>query len=839
MLFFSVVWACTSSEKSITTVNATPESVITSHQDGAEILEEMPVLLMGAVSDSNNGSEELWTSWYAGTDILCEEVNPEADGTARCETSLGLDVESITLAVRDLDNARADAMINVFVLATETPTVEILNPLGEENYYTDQLISFEGIVQDTEDDPEDLMINWSSSIDGELTAVNVVPTIDGEILGYSSLSEGQHVIELIAEDSAGKIGTDSIIIDVNGVNGAPSCEITAPSTNSAGQQGDMVNFFASVSDPDVSASQLQVLWSSDKDGELGSSTPNGVGTVSFPYDGLSLNTHVISLTVRDDVGEECVADIIYTVGSPPSLTLTSPLNNLLVNEGETVSFVAEVSDSEDSPNDISLTWESSLDGIFSNTQPNSNGIAQFNSNSLSIGIHNITVTATDSSGLYVDEILSVTVNGLPSQPSLSIQPDPAYTDDDLVALATGSVDPEGAAIAYLYDWHLNGVSTGQTGGSLPASSTTKGQTWMVRVTPSDGITTGAFIEESIVIQNSLPEMQSVSISPLNPSSQDDLTCSYTAVDADGDSISASYQWIMGGNTLSSTTNLLEGPFQQGDSIICRVTPDDGSSLGTAMDATISITNTIPSLSNLVLSPLIVRTDDILTATVNAVDADGDPLTLMWDWYVDSGSGAQLVLSNSGAAQNDSLDGVFYFEKNDSVSLDLTVSDGYTSTSITSASITVANTAPSAFNVVITPTEPVAGLDDLTCISQGSDVDGDTVSFSYAWTVDGNVTSYTTDTISASDIADDEVWVCIVTPSDGVDSGAVNSATVTIGADVEGAQGGSFCATAGQNTDSLGNQNISCLSENGVAGEEASDSSSNIWQPGSIFIFSPE
>jgi hypothetical protein len=136
-------------------------------------------------------------------------------------------------------------------------------------------------------------------------------------------------------------------------------------------------------------------------------------------------------------------------------------------------------------------------------------------------------------------------------------------------------------------------------------------------------------------------------------------------------------------------------------------------------------------------------------------------------------------------------------------------------------------------------EPVAGVDDLLCIAQGNDVDGDLITFSYAWMVDGALSSYSTDTVSSANIANDEVWECIVTPNDGTVDGTSNSASVTVGADIEGAVGSAFCATAGSNSDSSGNQNVSCLSEVGVAGEEATDSSSNTWQPGSIYVFSPE
>lgn len=48
-----------------------------------------------------------------------------------------------------------------------------------------------------------------------------------------------------------------------------------------------------------------------------------------------------------------------------------------------------------------------------------------------------------------------------------------------------------------------------------------------------------------------------------------------------------------------------------------------------------------------------------------------------------------------------------------------------------------------------------------------------------------------------------------------------------------------CAASGTSTDSTGNQLVTCLSESGVVGQETSDPSGNIFQPGSIFVYSPE
>lgn len=48
-----------------------------------------------------------------------------------------------------------------------------------------------------------------------------------------------------------------------------------------------------------------------------------------------------------------------------------------------------------------------------------------------------------------------------------------------------------------------------------------------------------------------------------------------------------------------------------------------------------------------------------------------------------------------------------------------------------------------------------------------------------------------------------------------------------------------CAASGASADPTGNQLFTCLSESGVVGQETSDPSGNIFQSGSIFVYSPE
>lgn len=266
-------------------------------------------------------------------------------------------------------------------------------------------------------------------------------------------------------------------------NQAPSCEIGTPDPSAPALEGTEVLFNATVSDPDEPAENLSIQWLSDQDGVLGNLAADSSGNASFSTATLSVNEHQISIIVTDSEGENCSAELSYRVGAAPLVEFDIPADPIQVNEGENISFSAVVSDADHSPEEVSLSWESSIDGVFSTNSADSNGEAGVVMSTLSIGSHTITVIATDPDGFSSQSSLEVLINGIPSQPSITISPDPAYSSDDLIAIASGSADPEGENITYSYDWLLNGTSSGYTGDTLPSSATQKSETWTVQATP--------------------------------------------------------------------------------------------------------------------------------------------------------------------------------------------------------------------------------------------------------------------------------------------------------------------------------------------------------------------
>ncbi len=144
-------------------------------------------------------------------------------------------------------------------------------------------------------------------------------------------------------------------------------------------------------------------------------------------------------------------------------------------------------------------------------------------------------------------------NSPPTDPtSVDVSPDAPSADDDLTASASGSTDPDGGPITtYTYQWAkmpAGGSSWeawGNSGATLQSWKTAAGERWKARARAFDGADYSNWVEGSpVTIDNVAPtDPTSVTISPGNPTTTDDLTASASgSTDPDGGPITYEYQW---------------------------------------------------------------------------------------------------------------------------------------------------------------------------------------------------------------------------------------------------------------------------------------------------------
>jgi hypothetical protein len=302
-------------DNTLGTRNAAPEATI-SYPATSQDLKAGLHAFMGLVTDQDDDASELTASWKLDGEEVCPPLAVSEDGDSQCEIFLEEGEWTVTLEATD---PQGDVGLESLVYEVQPygePWAVVESPEAGGVYYSDQLIEFSGQVGDEADAAGDLTAWWDSNVDGEIE-VEAAPDSNGEVVGFGYLTEGEHAVTLHVQNSGLNTATASVIIEVGPPNTAPDCEIVTPGDGSEGEWEDVVTFEGTVSDGDVPADWLDVTWTSDWDGELGSSTPETDGDVRFSTSSLSVNTHIITLQVSDELGATCTDSVQYTVMSCP------------------------------------------------------------------------------------------------------------------------------------------------------------------------------------------------------------------------------------------------------------------------------------------------------------------------------------------------------------------------------------------------------------------------------------------------------------------------------------------------------------------------------------------
>jgi hypothetical protein len=148
--------------------------------------------------------------------------------------------------------------------------------------------------------------------------------------------------------------------------------------------------------------------------------------------------------------------------------------------------------------------------------------------------------------------------------SARILPENPTAANDLQVVFTGTGNVK-------YQWDKNGQPIeGQNGPALPRKLFNRGDRITIHI-----VANGQQDSASLTIQNSPPNVTTVSFDPENICRGVDINAAPTSYDADGDLIKYSYKWIINGEESFDDTPVLGGNrFKAGDRIALRVIPSD-------------------------------------------------------------------------------------------------------------------------------------------------------------------------------------------------------------------------------------------------------------------------
>jgi hypothetical protein len=96
----------------------------------------------------------------------------------------------------------------------------------------------------------------------------------------------------------------------------------------------------------------------------------------------------------------------------------------------------------------------------------------------------------------------------------------------------------------------------------------------------------------------------------------------------------SVAWIVNGESAGEGDRLDPSLFKRGDRIKARVTVDSNGKKGVVQTKEVVATNTLPWIENVVIMPQALVTGGSAKAIPQAIDPDGDPVTIRFQWVVD-------------------------------------------------------------------------------------------------------------------------------------------------------------------------------------------------------------
>lgn len=161
----------------------------------------------------------------------------------------------------------------------------------------------------------------------------------------------------------------------------------------------------------------------------------------------------------------------------------------------------------------------------------------------------------------------------------------------------GDIAPGGGVASTTFEWRVNGNQVGPTA-VLTGTDFNRGDELVCVATPTDGLALGAgVLSPSVTVLNSPPSAPSTVIVDPAPAPWDAVECAAAgAHDDDGDPLSYSYAWTLGGssNVVATGSTLSSSHTEGNQDWTCTATPSDGLASGPSLSASTTIQHLRPA-----------------------------------------------------------------------------------------------------------------------------------------------------------------------------------------------------------------------------------------------------
>jgi hypothetical protein len=670
-----------------------------------------------------------------------------------------------TVALDDTGlSTTTDTTIEVSDCGSASPTVTASSSPANPN--TGDAVTLNIVVDDLDNDPAGCGLSQTIDVRSTFTgrppgSSAVLSTNRGLAPGFIADIPGEYRIETVVTDETGRTGSTETIVSVS-VCGASEPEVSSVVVSPANPNtGSIVTFFITATDPDNAGGgcalgqvvEVETVFTRRPAGsgaEISSAislTPAFIADLPGEY--------AIRTTATDDTGRSSSRTTTVTVSecgaTPPSVdsVVATPANP---NTGDAVTFAIAVSDAD---NNVGCAQGQGLT-TSSEFVARPAGSSALLSSRLGLspafvadipGVYTIRTTVTDSTGRSSARETSVTAAACgaadPSIDNVTVNPaSPNAGDAVALTIAVSDADNGGGACNLAQDLVVSSVFVARPAGSSASLSTSGGLTpsfisdepgvYIVRSTVTDSTGRSASRETTISVSTcgaANPSVDAVVATPASPATGDEVTFAISVSDSDngggacnlGQRLTVTSTFTArpaGSGAALSTTEGLAPAFVAdvpGAYTIHTVVRDDtGRSASRDTTVIVSTCGTAPpSIDNVSVAPASPNAGNEVTLTIDASDADNDPLGCGLSQSLSARSTfvARPVGSTATLSTNDGFAPSFVADRSGDYIVRTVVTDdtGASSFVDTPISVTTCGEAPPSVDAVaFAPAAPAVG-----------------------------------------------------------------------------------------------------------------------------------
>ncbi|MHB8793559.1 MAG: beta strand repeat-containing protein, partial [Thermoleophilia bacterium] len=505
----------------------------------------------------------------------------------------------------------------------------------------------------------------------------------------SALTQGSHNISVTVKDNGGNTGTGTSTFSVDTI--APSVTDIAPSgtiaTNSA-----TISAYVSDTGSGINSATADVYL----DGVKLTTCTVDASSVSCPASGISDGNHSISVSVKDNVGNNGSASGIFTVDTtvpdttPPTVSDITPSGNVT---STSATIGAYLNDSGSGINTASVSV--SVDTVALTGCTVAAGSVSCPASGLAEGAHTIDVSATDNAGntgtgtgSFTVDSLSPAVTGL--APTGLLNANVVILEANLSDSGTG-IDTASASVS-MDGAPVSGCMVTATNISCPTSPADGAHSYTVSVKDTAGNTGSA--SASFTVDTTAPSVTGVTPSGTITSAATTVYANYTdatsgintaSVSVSIDSVALTGCTVAAGSVSCPASGLAEGAHN-----ISVSATDNAGNTGTGTGS-FTVDSLSPAVTGLAPTGLVNSADQTISASFSDSGTGIDSATAQV--YMDSGlvsgctaSATGVSCPTTGLAQGDH-------------SYTVSVADTAGNTGSASASFTVDSAAPAVSGIL--------------------------------------------------------------------------------------------------------------------------------------------